>query len=134
MGTHDGRVEHLDETSGIAHRRERVEEGFEYAGFAQPVEAFPHAVPGTEALGQGAPANVLDTEDVERFEKKPVVGRLRPRWGRQARKTTRVCVQSCSVIRVYIDLAFRDTGRRKSQTGRAAGSPNRFWPKFEHMA
>ncbi len=42
---------------------------------------------------------------------------LRPRRGRQARNTASVCVQSCSVIRVDIDLASRDTGSRKNQTG-----------------
>ena len=73
MGAHDGRVEHLDEMSGVAHRRERVEEGFEHAGLAQPIKALPHAVPQTEPFGQSAPANILDAEEMKRFEEEPII-------------------------------------------------------------
>ena len=59
--------------SGRTHRGERVEEGFENAGLAQAIEALPHAVPRTEALRQGAPANVLDGEEMERLEEAPVI-------------------------------------------------------------
>jgi hypothetical protein len=58
---------------GRTHRGKRVEEGFEDASLAQSVEASPHAVPGTKAFRQGAPANVLDREEVERFEEAAVV-------------------------------------------------------------
>src|SRR5580693_5811798 len=73
MRAHDRRVEHLDEMRGRTHRGERVKEGFENAGLAQPVEAFPHAVPRTEAIWQGAPPNVLDCEEMERFKEAPVI-------------------------------------------------------------
>src|ERR1700722_14989965 len=54
-----------------AHGRARVEEAFDDACLAQAIEALPHAVPGTEALRQGAPANVLDGEEMERPEGAP---------------------------------------------------------------
>ena len=68
MRAHDRRVEHLDEMRGRTHRGERVKEGFENA-----VEAFPHAVPRTEAIWQGASPNVLDCEEMERFKEAPVI-------------------------------------------------------------
>src|SRR3984957_11125507 len=55
------------------HGRERVEEGLEDAGLAQAVEASPHAVPRTKALRQGAPANVLDGEEMKSLEETAVV-------------------------------------------------------------
>ena len=73
MRAHDGGVEHLKEMRGGTHRRERVEEGLEDAGLAQPLEALPYAVPMTEALRQRAPANVLDGEEMKRLEKAAVV-------------------------------------------------------------
>jgi hypothetical protein len=73
MRAHDGGVEHLKEMRRGAHGRERVEEGFENAALAQPIEASPHAVPGTEALRQSAPANVLDGEEMKRLEEAAVV-------------------------------------------------------------
>ena len=56
MRAHDGGVEHLNGTRRRADRRERVEERLEDASLAQAIEAFPHAVPMTEALRQSAPA------------------------------------------------------------------------------
>ena len=73
MRAHDRRVEHLDEMCGRTHRGERVKEGFENAGLAQPVEAFPHAVPRTEAIWQGAPPNVLNRKELERLEEAPII-------------------------------------------------------------
>ena len=73
MSAHDGGVEHLNEMRRRTHRCERVEEGLEDAGLAQAIEAFPHAVPMTEALRQSAPANVLDREEMKRLEKAAVV-------------------------------------------------------------
>ena len=73
MSAHDGGVEHLNEMGRRTHRRKRVEEGLEDASLAQAVEAFPHAVPMTEALRQSAPANVLDGEEMKRLEETAVV-------------------------------------------------------------
>ena len=73
MSAHDGGVEHLKEMRRRTHRRERIEEGLEDAGLAQAIEAFPHAVPRTEALRQRAPANVLDGEEMKRLEEAAVV-------------------------------------------------------------
>ena len=64
--------------SGVAHRRERVEESPGHAGLTQPIEALPQ----TEALGQSAPASILDAEDVECFEKEPVIHRFAPPPGK----------------------------------------------------
>ena len=83
MRAHDRRIEHLDEMSGRTHRGKRVEEGFEDASLAQSVEAFPHAVPMAEAFRQSAPANVLDSEEMERLEEAPVILGL-PSPSRQA--------------------------------------------------
>ena len=60
------------------HGCERVEEGLEDAGLAQPVEAFPHAVPRTEALRQRTPANVLDGEEMKRLEEAAIILSLTP--------------------------------------------------------
>ena len=73
MSAHDRRVEHLDEMRGGAHRGERVEERLEDAGLAQAIEALPHAVPMAEALRQGAPADVLDGEEMKRLEEAAIV-------------------------------------------------------------
>ena len=83
MSAHDGGVEHLKEMRRGAHRRERVEEGLEDAPLAQAIEAFPYAVPGTEALWQGTPANVLDREEMKRLKEAAIVLRL-PSAARQA--------------------------------------------------
>jgi hypothetical protein len=55
------------------HGRERVEKGLEDASLAQTIEAFPYAVPRTEALRQRAPANVLDGEEMKRLKEAAVV-------------------------------------------------------------
>ena len=81
MRAHDGRVEHLNKMRRGAHRRECVEEGLEDASLAQPVEAFPHAVPRTEALRQRAPANVLDGEEMKRLEEAAVGKVQNAVWG-----------------------------------------------------
>src|SRR3984957_17004008 len=73
MRAHDCRVEHLDQVRGRTHRGERVEEGFENASLAQPVEALPHAVPSTKAFRQSPPSDVLDGEEMERLEEAPVI-------------------------------------------------------------
>ena len=105
MRAHDGGVEHLKEMRRGAHGRERVEEGFENAALAQPIETSPHAVPGTEALRQGAPANVLDGEEMERLEETAVVRGLpsAPRQTGAARNTASVCAQSFPSIFVDMD-------------------------------
>jgi hypothetical protein len=73
MSAHDGGVEHLKEMRRGAHGRERVEEGLEDASLAQAIEAFPHAVPRTEAIRQRAPANVLDGEEMQRLEEAAII-------------------------------------------------------------
>jgi hypothetical protein len=73
MCAHDGRIEHLDEMRGRTHGGERIKEGFENAGLAQPVEALPNAVPRTKALRQSPPANVLDREEMKGFEEAPII-------------------------------------------------------------
>ena len=73
MGANDRRIEHLNEMRRSAHGGERIEEGFEHAGFAQAVEALPDAVPMAEALRQSAPSHVLDREEMQRFEEQPVI-------------------------------------------------------------
>jgi hypothetical protein len=73
MSAHDSRVEHLNEMGGGAHRGERVEERLEHAGLAQAVEALPDAVPMAEAFRQRTPANVLDGEEVQRFEEAAII-------------------------------------------------------------
>src|ERR1700722_2847481 len=73
MRAHDRRVEYLDEMRRRTHGCQSVEERLEDAGLAQPVEAFPHAVPRTEAIWQGAPPNILDGEEMERLEEAPVI-------------------------------------------------------------
>ena len=87
-----------DESSRRACRGERVEEGFDDASLAQSVEAFPYAVARTEAFRQGAPPNILDREEVERFEETAIVAAFRPPRGRQARNTASACAQSSSLI------------------------------------
>ena len=84
------------------HGRERVEEGFENAALAQPIETSPHAVPGTEALRQSAPANVLDGEEMKRLEEAAVVLGFPAATGRQARNIASVCAQSFSSI--FVDM------------------------------
>src|ERR1700683_1755732 len=73
MRAHDRRVEHLDQVRGRSHRGRSVKEGLKDASLAQSVEAFPHAVPGTKAVRQGAPSNVLEGEEMERLKEAPVV-------------------------------------------------------------
>jgi hypothetical protein len=81
MSAHDGRVEHLNEMRRGAHGRERIEEGFEDASFAQAIEALPHAVPRTEAIWQRAPANIFNGEEMKRFEEAAIVLGLPPAPG-----------------------------------------------------
>src|ERR1700756_105103 len=73
MRAHDGRIEHLNEMRRRTHGCERVEEGLEHASLAQAIEALPHAVPMAEAFRQGAPANVLDGEEMQRLEEAAIV-------------------------------------------------------------
>ena len=76
MGAHHGGIEHLNEMRGLAHRRERIEEGFEGAGAAQSPEPFPNAVPVSERGRKRAPSDVVNHKIVEGFEKLPVVAPL----------------------------------------------------------
>src|SRR6478672_4651079 len=76
MGTHYGGIEHLNEMRGPAHRRKRIEEGFEGAGAAQSPEPFPDAVPVTELSRKRAPSDVVNHKIVQGFEEPPVVSPL----------------------------------------------------------
>src|SRR3954464_5426619 len=73
MGSHHGGVEHLNEMCCLAHRRERIEEGFECTGPAQSPESLPHAVPMPELGRKRTPGDVVNREIVKGFEKSPVV-------------------------------------------------------------
>jgi hypothetical protein len=73
MSAHDGGVEHLKEMRRGTHGCERVEERLEDASLAQPIEAFPHAVPMTKAIRQRAPANVFNGKEMKRLEEAAIV-------------------------------------------------------------
>jgi len=73
MGSHHGGVEHLDKVRRLAHRRQRIEEGFECSGSAQSPEPFPHAVPIPELRRKRTPRDVVSHEIVQSFEKLSVV-------------------------------------------------------------
>src|SRR6266540_7158385 len=59
MGAYYGGVKHLNQMRGLAHRRERIEEGFECTGPAQSPEPLPHAVPMPELGRKRTPSNVV---------------------------------------------------------------------------
>ena len=103
MRAHDGGVEHLKEMRRGTHGRDRVEEGFENAALAQPIEASPHAVPGTEALRQSAPANVLDGEEMKRLEEAAVVLGFPAATGQAGAEHRKRVRQSFSSIFVDMD-------------------------------
>src|ERR1700722_18045336 len=79
----------LDQMRGRTHRGERVEEGFENASLAQPVEALPYAVPRTETFRQSPAPDVFDGEEMKPFEEAPpaagpdivMLPHFRGRWG-----------------------------------------------------
>ena len=60
----------------LAHRRQRIEEGFEGPGSAQSPEPLPHAVPMPEFLRKRPPGDVMNHEIVQGFEKLPVIAAL----------------------------------------------------------
>src|SRR6516225_7430470 len=62
MGAHYGGIEHLNEMRGLAHRRERIEEGLECTGPAQSPEPLPNAVPMPELGRKRTPSDVVDNE------------------------------------------------------------------------
>jgi hypothetical protein len=84
------------------HRCERIEEGLEDAGLAQPVEALPYAVPGAEAFRQSAPTNVLDGEEMQRFEEAAIVLSFPPASRQAGANTLSVGAQSSSSI--FVDI------------------------------
>src|ERR1700675_857147 len=73
MGAHHGGIEHLNEMRGLAHRRERLEEGFEGAVAAQSPEPLPDAVPVRKLGRRRAPGDVVNDKIMQGFEKFPVV-------------------------------------------------------------
>ena len=44
MSAHHGGIEHLNEMCGLAHRCQRIEEGFEHPGLAQAPKALPDSL------------------------------------------------------------------------------------------
>ncbi len=76
MGAHDRGIEHLDQMRRWAHRRQRIEKGFEHTGLAQPVEPLPDSVPVAVFLRKRAPAHVLHREEMHRLQKPPIIRRL----------------------------------------------------------
>jgi hypothetical protein len=91
------------------HGRQSVEERLEDASLAQAIEALPHAVPMTEALRQRAPANVLDSEEMQRLEEAPIVLSF-PSPTRQAgpkhRKRVRLGDDACRRYESAVDGAL----------------------------
>ena len=77
MGSHHGGVEHLNQMRGLAHRRERIKEGFEDAGAAQSPEPFPDAVPVSEFFRKRPSRDVVNHEIVQGLEKPPPAARPR---------------------------------------------------------
>src|SRR5262245_56627363 len=76
MRTHHGGIEHLNEMRRLAHRRQRIEKGFEGPGSAQSPEPLPHAVPMPEFLRKRPPGDVMNHEILQGFEKLPVIAAL----------------------------------------------------------
>ena len=95
-------IEHLNKMRRGTHGRERVEEGLEDASLAQAIEAFPHAVPRTEAFRQRAPAHVLDGEEMKRLEEAAVILSLASSPRQTGAKPASVCLQSSSSI--FVDI------------------------------
>lgn len=62
---------------GAAQPGQHGEEVLEDACLAQPVEPLPDAVPLAEPLGQRPPGQIVHGEILQRFEKQPIVARLR---------------------------------------------------------
>ena len=99
---------------GRTHRGERVKEGFENAGLAEPVKAFPYAVPGAEALRKSAPPDVLDCEEMERLEEAAVVlGFPSASWQAGAKHCERVRPTPSSSILVDMRPGLLQFGRRR---------------------
>ena len=59
VGADDGAVEHQHQLRCRTETCKTVNKLIEHASLAQPVEAFPHAVPFAEAFGQGAPTDCI---------------------------------------------------------------------------
>ena len=76
MGAHDGTIEHLDQMRRRRQCGKMIEECLEHTGLAQPVEAFPDALPFAEPLRQHPPGDIVDREIVHGFQKQPVVTAL----------------------------------------------------------
>src|SRR5262245_56266690 len=85
---------------GLAHRRERIKEGFKGAGAAQPPEPLPDAVPLPEALRKRPAGDVVNRKIVQRSRNRRSSRPLSPRRERDARNTCKTTVQSSSVIPV----------------------------------
>jgi hypothetical protein len=76
MGANHRGIEHLHQMCRRTERGQMIEEHLKHAGFAQPVEPLPDAVPFAEAFRQRPPGDVVDREIMQRFQKQPVVPTL----------------------------------------------------------
>jgi hypothetical protein len=96
MRAHDRRVEHLDEMRGRTHRGERVEASVSKKASKTPAllnrsKRFHTLLHGPKRSGKGAPPNILDREEVERFEETAIVAGLPPAsWKAGAKHCARV--------------------------------------------
>ena len=93
---------------GRTHRRERVKEGFENAGLAQPVEAFHTLSKGRSDLA-GRATERLNRKEMERLEEAPIILGL-PSSRRQGQNTASVCAQSSSSIFVDMRSSLQSVG------------------------
>jgi hypothetical protein len=131
MGTHHSGVEHLNEMRGLAHCRERIEEGFECTSPAQSPEPLPHAVPMPELGRKRTPSDVVNHEIVQGFEKRSVVPPLVAPFS--LFPSMRCCAEVQGILRpptMYrLSLELRLVPRKQTKnllaTGIAYGSTNR---------
>ncbi len=68
-----GRVEHLDQISGLAPLRQQLKERLKHATLAQPPEPLPDAVPVSEFLRKRPPSDVVYRKIVESFQELAIV-------------------------------------------------------------
>lgn len=122
MSAHNGGIEHLDQMGRCAHLGQRVEEGFEHTGLAQPVKAPPHRVPMAEAFRQCTPAHILHREKVHRFQKQSVVRGFAAAPWQAGPENLSAFAQSVSVI--FVDIVDLQISRQSmNQTGFVSGTP-----------
>src|ERR1700712_1117413 len=77
----DRAVEHLHQMRCLAGLGQQLEKCLHHAGAAEPPEPFPNAVPQPERGRQRAPSQIMNREEMQRFQKLAVV----PAWLTTAR-------------------------------------------------